>query len=60
MIIDDDDDDDDVVVNYGIITPDYYCNVGADVDVDYNEDGYDDDDLNSIITLCHLMVLYMP
>ena len=34
MIIDDDDNDDDVV-DYGITTPDYYCNVGADGDVDY-------------------------
>ena len=30
MIIDDDD-----MVNYGITTADYYCNVGADGGVDY-------------------------
>ena len=33
--------DDDVVI-YGITTPDYYHNVGADDDVDYDENGYDD------------------
>ena len=63
MIIDDDDDD---VVNYGITTPDYYCNVDADSDVDYDEDGYDDDDDDDddlyswIMLLCHLLVLNMP
>ena len=44
MVTDDDDNDDVVVVvNYGITTPNYNCNVGADDDVDY-EDRYDDDD----------------
>ena len=32
---DDDDDQDDVVMNYGITTPDYFHNVGADD----NDDG---------------------
>ena len=35
--------DDDVVI-YGITEPDYYHNVGADDDVDYDENGYDDYD----------------
>ena len=35
--------DDDVVI-YGITAPDYYHNVGADDDVDYDENGYDDFD----------------
>ena len=33
--------DDDVVI-YGITEPDYYYNVGADDDVGYDENGYDD------------------
>ena len=33
--------DDDVII-YGISEPDYYYNVGADDDVDYDENGYDD------------------
>ena len=44
-------------------TPDYFYNVGADDDVDYDEDGYDDvdDDLNALIMLlCRLLVLPMP
>ena len=39
--------------------PDYYQNVGADDDVDYDENGYDDydnvdDDLNALIMLLWL------
>ena len=68
MVTDDDDDDDDVVVNYGNTTPDYNHHVGADGDVDYDEDRYDDDDdddnvddlYDLIKLLCHLLVLYMP
>ena len=54
------DDDDDDVLNYGL--PDYFYNVGADNDTDYDEDGYDDvDDLNALIMLlCHLLELPMP
>ena len=42
---------------------DYFYNVGADDDVDYDEDRYDDvdDDLNVfIMLLCRLLVLPMP
>ena len=35
--------DDDVVI-YGITEPNYYHNVGADDDVDYDENGYYDYD----------------
>ena len=52
-----------MVVNYGITTPDYCCNVDADSDVDYDEDWYDDDDddlYSWIMLLCHLLVLNMP
>ena len=34
--------DNDVI--YGITAPDYYRNVGADDDVDYDENGFDDFD----------------
>ena len=56
MIIDDD------VVNYGITTPDYCCNVDADSDVDYDEDWYDDDDdlYSLIMLLCHLFITLYP
>ena len=42
---------------------DYFYKFGADDDVDYDEDRYDDvdDDLNVfIMLLCHLLVLPMP
>ena len=38
--------DDDVVI-YGITAPDYYHNVGADDDVDYDENGYDYDNVDN-------------
>ena len=56
-------DDDDDVLNYDLLHPNYFYNVGADDDVDYDEDGYDDvdDDLNALILLlCRLLVLHMP
>ena len=34
----------DGVILYGITESDYYHNVGADDDVDYDENGYDDYD----------------
>ena len=37
---------DDVVI-YGITAPDYYHNVGADDDVDYDENGYDYDNVDN-------------
>ena len=55
------DDDDDVELWY--TTSDYFYNVGADDDVDFNKDGKDDVDHDSdalIMLLCHLLVLHMP
>ena len=46
-------DDDDVVVllNYGIITPDYNHNVGADYDIKNYDDDVDDNNLYALIML---------
>ena len=47
MVTDDDDNDEVVVVNYGITTPDYNHNVGADYDIEND----DDDDLYALYAL---------
>ena len=41
------------IVSFEQLGLDYFYNVGADDDVDYDEDGYDDvdDDLNALIML---------
>ena len=57
--------DDDDVSHYGLLHLSTFYNVGADDDVDYEEDGYDgyddvDDDLYALnMHLCHLLVLHM-
>ena len=43
-------DDDDMVVNYGITTPDYNHNVGADYDIKNDDD--DDNLYATIMLLC--------
>ena len=47
--------DDDVVI-YGITAPDYYHNVGADDDVDYDENGYDNVDNDYKLYLCFFAI----
>ena len=54
--------DNDDELHNGLLHLITFYNVGADDDIDYEEDGYDDvdDDLYALIMyLCHLLVLHM-
>ena len=56
--------DDDDVSHYGLLYLSTFYNVGADDDVDYEEDGYEDydvdDDLYALnMHLCHLCHLFI-
>ena len=56
--------DDDDVSHYGLLHLSTFYNVGTDDDVDYEEDEYEDydvdDDLYALnMHLCHLLVLHM-
>ena len=59
-MVTDDDDDDVVVVNYGITTPDYNHNVGADYDIENDDDGDDDDNLYALCFFAIFFNLHVP